>query len=347
MPLLSHGGKAFLPQSRSVSMHILVTGATGFVGRPLVRALLARGDRVRALGRNESVCAELERAGAEVVRGDLRDAAVTATACQGVEAVCHVGALSAPWGHAADFHAINVGGTASVLADCRAYGVRRCVFVSSPSVVFDGRDLRDATEDAPYPRRFLCTYSRTKKLAEDLILDPTHRPPEAIILRPKAIFGPGDTSLLPRLLNAARQGRLPQIGDGRNLVDLTYVDNVVDALVLALNAPVVYGTYTITNGEHIPLWDLIKTVLRRLGLNDKLRVVPYRVVYALAYLMELRARLFGGEPLLTRYTTAILARTQTYNIDAARRDLGYVPRVTVAEGVERTLASLQASASHG
>ena len=145
---------------------------------------------------------------------------------------------------------------------------------------------------------------------------------------------------MPRLLAAARKGRLPQVGDGRNLVDLTYVDNVIHALVLALTAGAAVGkTYTITNGEHVSLWDLIKTVLRRLGITRTCggcRIVWVRV----AGLMELRATLFGGEPMLTRYTAAILARMQTYNIEAARRDLGYEPVVSVAEGVERTLGAL-------
>jgi nucleoside-diphosphate-sugar epimerase len=325
-------------------MHVLVTGATGFVGRHLVAALLGRGDRVRALGRNEAACAELEQAGAVVVRADLRDRAAVAAACAGVDAVCHVGALSAPWGRAADFHAINVGGTEHILAGCREHGVGRLVYVSSPSVVFDGRDHRDLTEDAPYPRRLMSVYSLTKKIGEDRVRAAVDAGLATVTIRPKAVFGPGDTSLLPRLLLTARKGRLPQVGDGRNLVDLTYVENVVDALLLALEARAAVGkTYTITNGEHVPLWGLIKTVLRWLGIAADLRPLPYRIVYALAGLMELRAALFGGEPLLTRYTAAILARTQTYSIDAARRDLGYAPRVSVAEGVERTLAALQAT----
>ena len=275
------------------------------------------------------------------MRTDLRDRDAVIAACAGVDAVCHVGALSAPWGRAADFHAINVGGTEHVLAGCRAHGVGRMVYVSSPSVVFDGTDHRDLTEDAPYPRRLTSVYSLTKKLGEDRVRAAAAAGLATVTLRPKAVFGPGDTSLLPRLLAAARKGRLPQIGDGRNLVDVTYVDNVVHALLLALTAGAAVGrTYTITNGEHVPLWDLIKTVLRRLGVNANLRRLPYRVVYALAGLMELRATLFGGEPLLTRYTAAILAKTQTYNIDAARRDLGYEPVVSVAEGVERTLVDL-------
>ncbi len=322
-------------------MRILVTGATGFVGRHLVAALLRRGDRVRALGRNADACAALAADGAEVVRADLRDRDAVIAACTGVDAVCHVGALSAPWGRAADFHAINVGGTEHVLAGCRVHGVGRMVYISSPSVVFDGTDHRDLTEDAPYPRRLTSVYSLTKKLGEDRVRAAAASGLATVTLRPKAVFGPGDTSLLPRLLAAARRGRLPQVGDGRNLVDLTYVDNVVHALLLALTAGAAVGrTYTITNGEHVPLWDLIRTVLRRLGINAELRRLPYRMVHALAGLMELRATLFGGEPMLTRYSAAILAKTQTYNIDAAQRDLGYEPVVSVAEGMERTLADL-------
>jgi nucleoside-diphosphate-sugar epimerase len=328
-------------------MHVLVTGATGFVGRWVVAALLKRGDRVRGMGRNETACGILESEGAEVVRADLRDRPAVVAACAGVDAVLHVGALSAPWGPAAEFHSVNVGGTEHVLAGCREYRVGRLVYVSSPSVFFDGRDHHDLTDDAPYPRRLMSVYSTTKKIAEDRIRAAAAEGLATVTLRPKAVFGPGDTSLLPRLLRAAERRRLPQIGDGRNRVDLTYVENVADALLLALESKAAVGkTYTITNGEHVLLWDLIRQVLRGLGLDDDLRRLPYPFVYVLAALSEARAALFGGEPLLTRYTTALLARPQTYNIDAARRDLGYSPRVSIAEGVERTLKSLRVEPFH-
>jgi nucleoside-diphosphate-sugar epimerase len=326
---------------------VLVTGATGFVGQRLVQALLARRDGVRALGRNEQVLQALQAAGAEAVRADLCDRAMMVGACTEVEAVCHVGALSAPWGPRREFFAVNVDGTAHVLEGCRTHRVGRLVHISSPSVVFDGRDHRNLTEDAPYPRRSMSVYSLTKKLGEDLVRAASREGLEAVILRPKAIFGPGDTSLLPRLLTAARQGRLPQIGDGRNLVDLTYVDNVVQAILAALTAPAAAGkVYTITNGEHVPLWEVIRMVLERLGYPTRLRRLPYRLAYALAAGLELKAALFGGEPLLTRYTTAILARTQTYQIDAARRDLRYIPAVSVAQGITRTLEFLTTAESH-
>lgn len=319
-------------------MHVLVTGATGFLGRRAVAALLTDGHRVRAVGRNASILAELEAMGAQVQCADLRDSAAMIAACENIDAVLHLGALSAPWGRTVDFHDINVAGTANVLSGCRQHRVRRIVAVSSPSVIFDGRDHLQANESTPFPPRVMSVYSATKRMAEDLVHSAGTNGLETVILRPKAIFGPGDTTLLPRIVAAARAGRLPQIGDGENRVDLTYVDNVVEALRLSLQSEAAGRTYFITNGESPKLWDVIRRVLTSLGIPPALRRVPYRMAYAAAALMELRGRLTGREPLLTRYTTAILARTQTYDITAARRDLGYAPRISLDEGIERTLA---------
>jgi nucleoside-diphosphate-sugar epimerase len=320
-------------------MKILITGGSGFLGQHLARALLQQGHQVRLMGRDMAPARALIAAGALPIIADLRDRAAVIAACASVDAVYHAGALSAPWGRRADFFAINVDGTAAVLAGCRRHAVRRVIYVSSPSVVFDGRDHRGLTEAAPYPRRFASVYSLTKKLGEDLVNAAGWC--ERVIVRPKAIFGPGDRSLLPRMIAAARQGRLPQIGAGRNLVDLTYVENVADALVLALDAQAAIGkTYMITNDEHIALWEVIRAVLRRLGIPADLRQVPIAVALVAAGLMECRAALTSREPLLTRYSAAILGRTQTYDISAARRDLGYAPRVSVAAGIERTLAAM-------
>jgi len=355
-------------------MKILVTGGTGFLGQHLVKALLADGHRVTLMGRSMAAAQALIMAGAVPMVADLRDAERVQAACRGMEAVYHAGALSAPWGRYADFYAVNVEGTRAVVAGCLQHGVRRLLYVSSPSVVFDGHDQLNVTEAVPYPRRFVSPYSHTKKLGEDIVHDAALAGLETVTLRPKAIFGPGDQTLLPRLVAAARQGRLPQIGDGRNLVDLTYVENVVHALPrlvaaarqgrlpqigdgrnlvdltyvenvvhalrLALHAPAAIGkTYTITNDEHVPLWETIRLVLRRLGLSTTLRMLPLSVVLTAARLMELRATLTGKEPLLTRYSATILARTQTYDISAARNDLGYRPQRTVTEGIECTLAA--------
>lgn len=322
-------------------MRILVTGGTGFVGHHLVRALLERGHQVGMLGRDFGRSSALLEAGAVRVHADLRDRKALMAACKHMDAVYHVGALSAPWGRQADFYATNVAGTDHVIAGCEQHHVGRLIMVSSPSVLFNGQDQHLLTDAAPYPARFISTYSETKKLAEDRVNAAIKRGLPAIILRPKAIFGPGDTTLLPRLIAAARQGRLPQIGPGHNQVDLTYVDNVVHALVLALDAPAAVGnTYTITNAEHVRLWDVIKTVLQRCGIATNLRVVPRPLAMLLAGVLEAQAAMTGREPILTRYAVAILARTQTYDISAACRDLGYARQVSVAEGIERTLAQL-------
>jgi nucleoside-diphosphate-sugar epimerase len=272
-----------------------------------------------------------------VMQADLRDREAMLAACAGREAVCHAGALSAPWGPRSNFEAINVGGTENIIAGCRASGVRRLLYVSSPSVVFNGRDQTGLTEDAPYPSRFVSVYSETKKRGEDLVHQAAGDM-ETVILRPKAIFGPGDTSLLPRLLETAKRNRLPQIGNGENRVDLTYIENVVDAILLALaSAKAVGKTYTITNGESPRLWEVIRSVLGALGCNTNLRKIPLPAAYAAASLMEAQSVFTRREPLLTRYSVLILARTQTYNIEAAQADLGYAPRVSLAEGIERTV----------
>ncbi len=321
-------------------INLLVTGGTGFVGAHLAKKLLASGHQVQLMGRDFSKSQELIVVGAVPTSVDLRDRPAVAASCLGIDAVFHIGALSAPWGRREDFWGINVDGTASIIEGCRRHNVKRLIYISSPSVIFDGRDHLNATEQHPCPQRFTSIYALTKKLGEDLVNASNL---QTVIIRPKAIFGAGDRALLPRLIAAAREGRLPQVGDGNNLVDLTYVDNVVHALVLALESDKAIGkTYTITNDEHVPLWNVIKTVLRRLGLSDKLRPLPLSLVLAVATLMEWRAALTNQEPLLTRYSAAILARTQTYDITAAKRDLEYAPIVSVAEGIERTLAPMTA-----
>ena len=327
-------------------MHLLITGGTGFLGRRVAALALVQGHRVRILGRDFAASGDLLKAGAEPYKADLREPAAVRRACAGADAVIHAGALSAPWGRRRDFFAINVAGTAAVIAGCRAGGVGRLVYVSSPSVTFTGQDVIDQTEDAPRPRRFASVYSLTKALGEDRVNAAARDGLATVIIRPKAIFGPGDNALLPRLLDAARRGCLSQIGDGQNRVDLTYVDNVAHALLRALDAPAAIGhIYTITNDKHPRLWEVIAAVLRGLGLPADLRAVPLPAALAAATLMEARAHLTGQEPLLTRYSAAILARTQTYDITAARRDLGYTPRITLDEGIARTIAAMKSRES--
>lgn len=319
-------------------MRAVVTGGTGFLGGHLARALLVRGDRVCILGRNIGVVADLVAQGAEAHAVDLCDRSAVIAACAGADVVFHAGARTSDWGSRTAFFAVNVGGTAAVIEGCRRHAVSRLVYVSSPAVVFDGHDQCEATERLPYPVRFASTYALTKKLGEELVKSAQDVP--SVIVRPKAIFGPGDRALLPRLLAAARKGRLRQFGDGRNCVDLTYVENVVHALLLAAEVPAAIGNcYFITNDVHVPLWPTLRRVLAALGYKVALPAAPVALALAAAALMEARAAVDGREPLLTRYGVAVLARTQTYDIAAARCDLGYSPVVSIEAGIERTIAA--------
>lgn len=320
-------------------MRVLVTGGTGFLGSHIARQLLEQGHAVTVVGRDFAPVAGLLAQGAAPLRADLRDHAAVMAACAGQDAVIHAGAFSAAWGPKAEFHAVNVGGTQAVVAGCRRHGVARLVYISSPSVIFDGHDHVNADETWPYPQRFTSAYALTKKLGEDAVNAATDVP--SVILRPKAIFGPGDRALLPRLIAAAHGGKLRRFGDGTNRVDLTYVENAAHAACRALTAPhAVAHTYFITNAEHVLLWPTLERILRELRLPHQLKPLPVRAALAAAAVLEAQAAVTGHEPLLTRYTVGVLARTQTYNIAAAQRDLDYAPPVNIEQGIQRTLAAL-------
>ena len=328
-------------------MKVLVTGATGFLGQALARRLRSQKADVSALGRNPAVLAQLEREGMRPIRADLADGEAVLAACQGQELVFHAGALAAPWGKAQDFFNSNVLGTQNVIAGCETHGVGRLIHVSTPSIYFGVDSLVNVREDAPLPARPVNEYARTKLLAETEVDKAFGRGLPVITIRPRAIFGPGDTTILPRLIARLQTGRLPIIGDGRNLIDMTYVENVVDALLLcAASTPATLGKkYNITNGEATPLWPLIEKLCAALGYPYPQRHVPYPVADAAAALLEVVYCFLPGqpEPPLTRYSVALLAKNTTLDISAARQELGYQPRVSVAEGFQRFVAWWQTS----
>jgi nucleoside-diphosphate-sugar epimerase len=316
-----------------------VTGASGFLGSHVVRALVARGLSVRAQGR-DATRLRFAPDGRSALT-DLGDLAALTAATAGCDAVVHCAALSAPWGAPADFEAANVTGTANVLAAAEASGVRRLVHISSPAVIFAGIDQHEIGDDAPTPPRHSSHYARTKQQAEALVRAAPGTL-ATVILRPKAIYGEGDRALVPRLLRAAQRGRLPQIGDGTNRVDVTHVDDVVQAVECALDTEAgVGGTFLITGGEHVPLWEMIRELLHGVGLPYPKRRVSLSAALAVAAVLESIAAVTRREPALTRYSAQILARTQTYDITRARTLLGYRPRILAADGVARTIDALR------
>lgn len=333
-------------------MKALVTGGGGFLGGAIVRRLVARGDTVVSLARGDYP--GLAVLGVTQFKGDIADPVSVNQAVAGQDVVFHVAAKAGIWGRRADFQAINVVGTANVLQACRANGVRRLVYTSSPSVVFSGRDLENADESTPYPAHYEADYPRTKAEAERLVLAANGSDLATVALRPHLIWGPGDNHLVPRLLARARAGRLRRIGHVDKRVDTVYIDNAVSAHLLAADrlAP---GTapagkaYFIANGEPVYLWNLVDRILAADGLPPVKRTTPLWLALAAGRLCEMTwaCLRLSGEPPLTRFVAREMATAHWFDLTAARRDLGYVPIVTVEEGLRRLGVWLRTQAAAG
>lgn len=319
-------------------MNVLVTGGGGFLGSAIVRQLIERGDMVRSYSRNKYP--ELARLGVEQVQGDLADRKSLINAAQGLACIYHVAAKAGIWGSYQEFHHANVTGTENVLAACRLHNIKQLVYTSSPSVVFDGRDVAGGDESLPYPARFEAHYPHTKALAEQLVLAANGPELATVSLRPHLIWGPGDNHLVPRIVAKARAGKLWRIGARNCLVDTVYVDNAARAHLLAADrlAPgskTAGKAYFISNGEPLPLWEMVNRILAAADLPPVTRCMPTSLAYAVAGLCEV---IWGnlklsGEPPMTRFVARELATAHWFNIAAARRDLSYIPEVTIAEGL--------------
>jgi nucleoside-diphosphate-sugar epimerase len=296
------------------------------------------GWEVTGLGRNPGKGQLLARAGVRFVQADLADRKAVADACAGQDYVFHSGALSSPWGTYRDYYASNVEGTRHVVEGVLQHGVQRLIHVSTPSLYFDYRDRLAIRESDPLPERFVNAYAATKRLAEELVLDACQQGLAGVILRPRAIFGPGDNALFPRLLRANTEQGIPMIDGGNALLDLTYVSNVVDAMLLGCSAPesALGRSYNITNGEPVIFREVVTDLLDLLDIPLRARRLPYAAAYGAAGLMEAAHRLLKrrGEPVLTRYSVGVLSRSQTLDITEARERLGYAPRVSMQEGMQ-------------
>lgn len=321
-------------------MNALVTGATGFVGGALARRLVAEGWTVTGVGRNRAAGTSLEHNGVQMIYGDLSQGEVVRFACEGQHLVFHCGALSAAWGKYNDFYQANVVGTRHIVEACLALKGVKLIHVSTPSIYFGYRSRLNVSERGAIPPP-VNAYVNTKWAAEKIVQMHRQSVP-SIILRPRAIFGEGDTSLLPRLLPRLQKRQLPLIGDGKNVVDLTYIDNVVEALWLSAHAPErAWGrAYNITNGEPVFLWEVIKQVATELGYPVPIRRLPAALAFRLAGFFEgmWRTLRLWGEPPLTRFAVASLANSTTLDISAAREGLGYTSIVEFEAGLQRTIA---------
>lgn len=318
---------------------VLVTGATGFYGGAIVDALLARGAAVIATGRRLDIGASLSARGARFLPVDLNDRAALYAATAGCAAVVHAGALAVPWAPEPALHRANVLGTQNVADACVAHDVERLIYISSPAVTSRFADQLDQRESDPPPARFVSGYARTKYDGE---LIARRARPDAVILRPKAMYGVGDPTIIPRILDAARRGRLVQLDGRRPITQLTHVRDAARAVIHALLAPdAPGGTFVIAGDERIDLFAVIARLLAPLGITPPTRSVSLSRAMAVAHALEAAyERLpLRGVPAVTPYTLGMLAFSQTYDTSAAREKLAFTPEVRLDDGLAEYLAS--------
>jgi len=327
-------------------MKALVTGGGGFLGGAIVRALVARGDSVRSFSRASYPA--LTALGVEQIGGDLGDSAAVSAAAKGCDIIFHVAAKPGVWGPYEAYYRANVVGTENVLTACRAQGISRLVYTSSPSVVFNGSDMEGVDETAPYPEHFEAPYPQTKAIAEQQVLAANGPGLATVALRPHLIWGPEDNHLVPRIIHRGRAGQLRRIGQRPCLVDHIYIDNAADAHLqaadrLARGSAVAGKAYFISNGEPIPLWEMVNRILAAAGVPPVERSISPKLAYAAGALLE---KVYGtlklrGEPRMTRFLARELSTAHWFDISAARRDFDYDPRVSTAEGLLRLQSWLQ------
>ncbi len=331
-------------------MRALVTGGGGFLGEALARKLRERGDSVRVFGRREY--AELEAIGIDCARGDIGDYEAVKAACDDCDVVFHSAAKVGLWGNYRDFHRVNVEGTKNVLRACSEQGIGKLVFTGSPSVVFHGGDIEGVDERAPYPATFDSFYSQTKALAEQMVLAADHDKLSTVSLRPHFIWGPGDRNLLPRVVAKARAGRLFRIGDDNKLVDTIYIDDAVSAHILAAVqlsplSEISGKAYFLSGGDPRPFWEIVDRMLGAAGLGPVKKRLPKKAAYALAAVCEgaWSALRLSSEPPLTKFLVNTLTTAHWFDISAAKRELGWKPRVKIEDGMARVAHWIKATQS--
>jgi len=313
-----------------------VTGGSGFVGGRLIRRLIAEGTAVRALARSDASAEKVAALGAEPVRGDLEDAASLRAGAGGCEVTYHAAAEVSDWGRREDFVRANVTGTEGVLAAARDAGVRRFVHVGTESALMVGKALVNVDEtDALHPESPL-HYPATKAMAEQAVRAASRDGFETVVVRPRLIWGAGDTTILPVLVEAVEKGRFSWVGGGHHLTSTAHIDNVVEGLVLAARAGVPGEAYFVTDGDPLPLREFVTKLLATRGIAAPSRSIPGAVARSVAWTAEAAWRVLPlrGVPPITRLAIWNFAMEMTVNDAKARRELGYAPVTTIEQGLE-------------
>jgi nucleoside-diphosphate-sugar epimerase len=320
-----------------------VTGGSGFIGGRLIERLVANGIRVRALARSDRSVAAVEALGAEAVRGDLSDVDAITAGAQGTDTAYHLAANTEIWGPWKDFVRDNVTGTQNALAGTRAAGVSRFVHCGTEAALIAGEPLRSVDETAPLRPDSKAPYAATKARAEQAVRDANGNGFETVVIRPRFVWGAGDTTLLPSMIEMVKSGRFAWIGGGTQLTDVTHVDNVIEGLQLGAREGRGGEAYFVTDGEPVVFRDFVSALLDTQGVKAPGRSIPTWVAGPVAAACEglWRTAPLPGAPPLTRFAYWISSQECTIDIAKARRELGYRPVKVRAEG----LAELRAAGS--
>jgi nucleoside-diphosphate-sugar epimerase len=317
-------------------MRILLTGATGFLGYRTLERLVSLDyvTAVVATGRKLLPYRKIENCKVVYKFGNLEDEVFVNSLTNGIDVVINTASLSSPWGQASDFTLANIETQVNLMRAAKKNAVKKVIYISSPSVYFNGSNRFLIKESDPLPKRFINEYAKTKRQAE-ILLEQSSLP--YIILRPRALIGRGDSIIMPRLIRANDEGKLRVIGNGDNVVDLTSVGNVVEAIVLSIHAKdeAMNQIYNISNDEPVLLWKSIESVFNSLGKPMNKSKVPYKLASFFARFLELKSSILNNkEPVLTVYGVGTLALSFTLDVTKAKQKLGYRPIITTQQSID-------------
>lgn len=326
-------------------MRILVTGGGGFLGTYIIQELLKNPTYIVTNFSRHSY-SHLEDMGVPTIKGDLKKPAdIERALMNGFDAIFHVAALAGVWGRFQDYLDINYFGTKNLLEAALAHGVKRFVYTSTPSVVFGKEDLMGVDETQPYPKEHLNAYGETKTMAEKLVLQTNNSQTFlTCAIRPHLIWGPGDPHLFPRVIQKGKEGKLKVVGDGENLVDIIYVENAALAHVQAFEhlkpgSPVCGEAYFVGQERPVKLWSFINEILGHMKIEPVMGAIDVTTAYRIGWLMEKTFKLAGiqkPEPPMTRFVALNLGKSHYFSHAKAKRDFGYMPRISIEEGMKRT-----------
>lgn len=316
-------------------MKTIITGATGFIGRNIAETLHQKGHEVIATGRSEQIGQALQKQGITFKKADILDKENINKVFSSADCVIHCAAKTADWGSYREFFDTNVVGTRNVIAACRTYDIKKIIFISTPSVYYSGKDRFSILEDEPLPEKQF-HYGKTKLIAEQDLLALTDEDFKIIIFRPRAVYGKYDNTIVPRILKLAEKKKLPLIGGGKALVDLTYIDNFVDAVLSCFSAPdsAWNEIYNISNGDPISLKEWFSMVLKVFNRPFIPKNIPVFMAKTLAGLSEFVSRFpFGNKkPQMTRFSVGYMSKSMTLSIEKAKQKLNYSPQIANFQG---------------